>query len=431
MLNRHWASIGGVLVILSLAIDPFTQQVIQTKECPFVHKELTASIARTSLYTAGGQSLGAYDNTLDLPMQAALYQGLYGSTVPTTPFACSTGNCTFSTLPGDYTFSTLGMCSHCVDISTELRNYTSNSTFGYEIPGAEKSENYGPRIVSPYGAVNIVNGLYSKNWPQELVNSTMVGFTMISKVAADREGPISLQCGLYPCVRKYKASIASGRITEELKSTSPMTQNYSSSKRTYFHQEMKPCLQILDESCEYEYSGWSVLSFRSHWGGIINGNLSMGSAGFQALRGKPEWALRLADNYTASLNNTSTAMAHLSDALTAHIRISGSDIGSAPAIGQVVEIKSCINVQWAWLSMPITMVFLTIVFMVIVIFQSNSWRSTVDWKGSVWALLFSKVVWASGRSGRFESVQEASASVGDARVRLEKGDIGWSFVEVK
>ena len=89
------ASIGATITIAALAIDPFTQEVIQYYNCPQVATGDVATVPKANNFTFSG-SPGGY--VLDPATMAAIYKGLMDSPVNATApitFQCPTGNCTF------------------------------------------------------------------------------------------------------------------------------------------------------------------------------------------------------------------------------------------------------------------------------------------------------------------------------------------------
>lgn len=97
-------SFGAVITIFAIAIDPFTQQVVQFYSCTVPSHSSTATIPRTNNYssfleTGDGTPLGvrAY---VDSEMLGAICHGLLrpptNSTATLSPY-CSSGNCTLNT----------------------------------------------------------------------------------------------------------------------------------------------------------------------------------------------------------------------------------------------------------------------------------------------------------------------------------------------
>ena len=114
--RNYLATFGALVMVVAMAIDPFTQQVIQYRDCLEPSRDQTATISRTNTYSRVGVHTGASENVLDAPMTAALYLGLLDP--PTnasqmTRFECQSGNCAFE----DTTYTSLAMCASVEDIS--------------------------------------------------------------------------------------------------------------------------------------------------------------------------------------------------------------------------------------------------------------------------------------------------------------------------
>ena len=122
---RHLASLGALITLLGLAIDPFSQQVV-TYPLRSVPAD-TASVPRIQTYNAvgprnytGKPRNHSHDDPswdIDLSMKAAIYGGLSG-TATTLTTTCSTGNCTWKA------FSSLSICNRCQDVSDRVSNHT-------------------------------------------------------------------------------------------------------------------------------------------------------------------------------------------------------------------------------------------------------------------------------------------------------------------
>ncbi|KAL1650425.1 hypothetical protein SLS58_001243 [Diplodia intermedia] len=90
---QNMATLGAIITVLAVASDPFIQQVIRYHSCAQDESSEAASILWTNNYTATGAHVGAGMTTLDLPMQAALYQAVnktcIDSKTTTTTTACN------------------------------------------------------------------------------------------------------------------------------------------------------------------------------------------------------------------------------------------------------------------------------------------------------------------------------------------------------
>jgi hypothetical protein len=115
------SSVGALVTVAALVIDPFAQQVIQAHTCPIADPKAQVSIPKNEY--------GAGVDTLRAAMQSAIYAVVYNPETITILFDCTTGNCTFE----DH-YSSLGYCSSCVDLTSNLKVTTST---GYYVSGNE------------------------------------------------------------------------------------------------------------------------------------------------------------------------------------------------------------------------------------------------------------------------------------------------------
>ncbi|KAK8057083.1 hypothetical protein PG996_011020 [Apiospora saccharicola] len=94
--GRQFAPLlAAALTILTLALDPFTRQLVRYYSCR---------------QESGGRFPG-----IAAPVAGVINQGLFNPDSVTAPLFCPSGNCTF-----DPPFTTLGFCSICEDISNQL-----------------------------------------------------------------------------------------------------------------------------------------------------------------------------------------------------------------------------------------------------------------------------------------------------------------------
>lgn len=107
-LRQPLTALGALITFVALAIDPFTQQLVQAVDCSeILSQDVPASVPRTNYLR--------YDRNLPTgSLQPTILAGL--ETFPNlTDFECSTGNCTFPN-----TYSSLSFCSRCSDRSSEV-----------------------------------------------------------------------------------------------------------------------------------------------------------------------------------------------------------------------------------------------------------------------------------------------------------------------
>lgn len=219
------ASLGAFITVAALLIDPFAQQVIGSYGCVVELKDASATLNRANSYIKVYYG-GASGNTADLPMQKAINAGLYNpGSVP--PFVCPTGNCTFS-IP----YHTLGYCSQCTDLSSQLvtsyqntSRKISNSTWlgeNYTISLPPLSKGYEPSAVawianSNASLFSVTRGgsivaAFTTNTTDLALNTTDMG---VSQPGVWR-GTLGAHCSFAPCIRTCTAIVKNFALEEKV-----------------------------------------------------------------------------------------------------------------------------------------------------------------------------------------------------------------------
>lgn len=96
----------------------------------------------------------------------------------------------------------------------------------------------------------------------------------------------------------------------------------------------------------------------------------------------------------ANLTSVSNYMEGLSNAIIIVIRNEGDKLNSKSARGVVMYNLTCVGVVWAWIALPVALLFLTLVFLVriMVMSHANVKRGGAEegrkpWKSSAMPLL--------------------------------------------
>lgn len=235
-------SLGAALVVLTLVLDPFTQQLIHYYDCRQVSTKLHATLPRSTMYCETTQALSA---TTPPPAELIGFidQGLFNPTDIKTPFVCTTGNCTF-----DHFFSTLGFCSTREDMSSQL-----TFTNGAEYPDwvitmlpsglstSTKSGRLGPDEDGRWFVVNsTTDGWFEvlqvskaspgamPDWLDDHFYSTGMRENAYGSNGCETPlenntwacsgfgGAGATRCRLDPCIKTYRASVEQGVLHEHL-----------------------------------------------------------------------------------------------------------------------------------------------------------------------------------------------------------------------
>lgn len=199
-LNLSWlANIGAIITIAASAVDPFSQQIIQSQPCLWPVAGATAGIPKTQKFGAGIFS-PSIKPRITGSMQAAIYMSLLSplqNSSAAVTANCRTGNCTF---PDDgATFSTLAICQSCVDISDTI-TYNTSHAYAHKpatIPSGAHVDGY----------YTMFESLESSGWFSE---KTIFAFEalMSRNVTNDTNvDDFAIACGITPCLKTFAANI--------------------------------------------------------------------------------------------------------------------------------------------------------------------------------------------------------------------------------
>lgn len=236
------ASLGAVLTVVLLAVDPFTQQLIRYVGCSEVHLNETALIPCASVFPNIGWINNTYPKLL-VEAISATNSGFFVSGIRI-DITCSTRNCTFA-----QEYGSLGYCSSCKDLShlikfnSTCRNHMSDNnnrdpssrvfcnTTSYIPNGISMTSN----PISQFPVLAIMSKVFQSG---DLIYSGLQ--ILISKSDLNRFGvyPVTgdllegcdnsstsdtwryrnfgaAEYALSPCIRTYKAKMTAGVFHEE------------------------------------------------------------------------------------------------------------------------------------------------------------------------------------------------------------------------
>ncbi|KAI1125888.1 hypothetical protein F5Y10DRAFT_294266 [Nemania abortiva] len=244
--------LGALLMILSLAIDPFIQQLVVPKDCETPLLGLNATLPRTN-----------WVNRTDAKfftewLLGTLTPSPVDSTLVSSSLVCPTGNCTFPI------YSTLAYCSSCSDISddvavqvtgpsklherftttlrdssvinawleiTSVADFTSDSQDNIKLTSTNMTflnaitdAYYVPTPSGSYSAISDVDILlvmpmnyFAARGLDPFTSQAMNDCNSNNSLSGWRcRGYGAARCTLYKCARAYQASVRAGRLSESL-----------------------------------------------------------------------------------------------------------------------------------------------------------------------------------------------------------------------
>ena len=226
------ASVGALLVILALAIEPLTQQVLSYPSLITNAINETATIGATQYFYPVFVFGGPIDS-----IGYAMARTVLGTPIDP-PYNCSSGSCTWPT------FETIGLCTTCQDLSNST-SVVCDESIGlckYGIPGASPTWTMWnsmrlPLNISQYISSTFMNMSYSYSsigQRGELGTVTSVIFQPIASNGTfkiDQARPSVHRCKASICIKSYSSScVTNGVVKDEPTSTTPVEIDFASWK---------------------------------------------------------------------------------------------------------------------------------------------------------------------------------------------------------
>ena len=433
--SRHLASLGALIAILALAIEPFIQQVVSY---PLRRVRIgDSSVSCVRSYNITGQRTDrissdrppTYD--IDLPMKAAINQAIFSETNQMA-FVCSTGNCTWPI------FSSLAVCSHCQN--TQVHSYTTyigplagNATVFYTSNGLNAtSDEHGRSSVLSEGMLAVPDLGYTEN---TISNLTVLG----------TEEPSAYECALFWCVQEISASVTAGKYHEDILKTwsNASLQNLGCSRCNDTASERDGIFSLvgsLDNSTHgsrnFTVGIATLATFQQYLSDFFTGSISTGPAnGSEMVQFSSDFMGALVPSLSsgakvvrANLTNIPELMSNLSQSMTIRMRQSAANNPEAQITGDAYELDSFVEVRWVWLALPLTLLLLTLIFLLASI-RVSARAKVMTWTASTTAMLFhglseDRRITASLVERRTEMDEIAEGM----KVQLVKTDQGWRLV---
>ncbi|KAF2683665.1 hypothetical protein K458DRAFT_431890 [Lentithecium fluviatile CBS 122367] len=240
--GRDISSLGALVTILVLLLDPFSQQIVQFYSCSQISVELVATIPRAQYYVNSGLVLqdeatrpaGVEDDVDSAPIildevpgteraksgprlgiHNAANAPIFGVDVLEPPISCPTGNCTFRN-----PYDSLAFCSKCQDRSQNLitRRWTDIVAGGevYNMVNATL-----PIEMSPYKFdfaqnQNVSLERYDGDVSDIVfaAKTNIDGFTGMIRYNRPKGEFVAYTCSIYPCLKTFTAEMEGGELKE-------------------------------------------------------------------------------------------------------------------------------------------------------------------------------------------------------------------------
>ncbi|KAH7350472.1 hypothetical protein BKA66DRAFT_476123 [Pyrenochaeta sp. MPI-SDFR-AT-0127] len=496
--GRALAALGALIMLCSLALDPFFQQVVDFPEV-WVLQSTFSTIPRVANYRPryfkevySGFEVQQIDQSMLPVIRPFFYDNgtlpvVFGNgTRPDIPLSCPTSNCTWPE------YETLGVCSQCVDASNLLEfacryttiDWTANHTgpispettpngtvcgyflndesgtstlmSGYIVEGKEDSPSFGEALLVrtfPFtemitktpimgGSVNF------KHVRNPILDALIVSASNGSKSVYERKPPVAHECVLSWCVKTMKSSYDWGKYSEIV------TKTYTNTTTGPFPWESilvdlesgeTGTFIIFDQDIVIEHQNSSdnfssIVEFNTTYkvdnttaANVMYIFEDMFPSYYTETGGKS--VLRYKDavdgpsfrnldfNPWLAPNNLNLHMERLASAMTNVIR---SEVDSKETLqGDAYNMENFISVRWEWLTLPLGLLFISLIFLAATVTKSALERDRVGvWKTSAYAtLLYGLPDEMTQKITRSSSTGTPRAKAKELKVKLQQH--GW------
>ncbi|KAK5113160.1 hypothetical protein LTR85_010978 [Meristemomyces frigidus] len=444
------ASVGALIILLSLAMDPFAQQILAFTP-QLVPAASNASVPVADHY---GALMNNTPTDIDYGIQRAVYGGLFATDAASPIGSCVTGNCTFEP------FHTLGVCSQCRDISMDTtltcQRWYINSTI---------HESYTCQYHSPSGSVFQACSLYGMRAPESCFNvmqdrghtkftsiantspnlTTLVNFAAITIHNRNdiqpnktmKPGTI-LECSINWCAKEYANwTISESVLANSTVSTSPLAPSPANStlvdlKHADISSANYTTTQVLPNMTEpltFGIGGREQSNLKIFLANIFTTSLSSAnaSANWPPVLNPTQQITMASALFQANGGNIRRTMSALATSLEAQVR--QGQYGKQFA-GTAWKTETYIRVKRLWLILPTFLVLLGILFLLASLVRTwmahSAWTAP-QWKSSSIAPLFHGLEGLDGNDLHYSGLQTRMSMEDVARtlqVQLKARDGG-------
>jgi hypothetical protein len=407
---RDLATVGAIFYILSIGVDTFVQQLIQTE---YRDAEIGGSdvfLVRSERYdlyyqTADHQGTIVPDN-LDSDMLAAVYSGLYAtSSRPSQDlFSCPGGNCTFPLTPS------LAICSQCKDLKADLINSDEEMNV-WTLPR-------GPTIdqITLYNITATNDSSRTNTFQDEGAIITSFAYVNGTGTATNNinNRPDAWECVLKFCVQVYGAKVTSGVLEQRTVQTFDTMHKHAPIEDEVWPEYMYDYQIITDPALipgpasrsTFNISAKALLGLQNRLPPLFSGDMTAGTHG---LASGGVFSTDITQRMYFMYGTNITALTqYLASTMTASIRRNqartqlflgdpSNETAVAPPLiqanypGTAFRTVPHVRVEWAWIALPAAGVFFANVFLAVAMWMTHSMRAKTGvgvWKSSQIPLLY-------------------------------------------
>ncbi|KAI0196220.1 hypothetical protein EV127DRAFT_331245 [Xylaria flabelliformis] len=475
----HWVAIGAAIVIALLAFEPFLQAILSFDgRIDLASNAGEAKIGRSEILEAGFSAnrisipvgipptnetvyLDTMDTVPDFRVVFAMnnaFADLLAASKQTPSFSCPTANCTWAP------FTSLAVCGACKDVSSHIKYRAWNESSDYDSwIMVEKSLQYPYRGISNSRSTNgthsisiVASTLSDAHQTISFRNlSTMIASVGVVRAShAYRQGKMlwdkapvtATECALYFCVKASEIVVRKGVLSETTVASwanrdfkSYQSNRYNSvAPDTYFEGDPSPIfvdtrrddlvlsipskgVRLLrlpkNVTTRFNLTQNAVLSTVTWINNFLPGYEFAGNNIYYGTTGQGPIA--------KCLNQSNNNLSHVFDQAATGLTHWMRDVSELTESGTVEEWVVHINVQWAYISLPLLAVLLGSAFCLKLILETRALRLEAWKTDTIATLTFSVDVETRAQLQQAHHAGNLAKTARTMKVRLE--DTGGTF----
>ena len=441
------ASVGAAIILLSLPLDLFFQQIIAYPSTARVDSFSNATIARSIFYDPNEEKQWRGDDWAwkeDSQISTLLYPYWQAKgVVPEVPYNCPTGNCTYDP------FHTLAVDFQCADMSSDMLEFGCHVASGVwkttvadgfmEVPNITACGYYldvpdsGLQLMSGYEVLD--NGTIGETlatrffamsdvWTNQQYFGGSINFKNVSNPIADfilvstpgsfdgaarNNTPVMQECVVNWVVKKIRAEVVNNVLFEQSLETlqfdnrfdAPWDPEDANVYQANFSMTLPDPHSVRGETSTYGLGNTTARKVWQSWAQVSPGTFVRPNA--SAPYGpslKCVWIAadspHLADQTDPVLpwDYPANVSAHMADAVLAMNAAVRRNTLSAShrqdvSVGLAFKHVVFVDVRWHWITLPAGLLMFALVFLLATMWKSSKDKQQIGvWKTSALAILF-------------------------------------------
>ncbi|GAB7348654.1 hypothetical protein MBLNU459_g7022t1 [Dothideomycetes sp. NU459] len=384
----HLSTLGALIVLLTLALDTMTQQVVTLVPGTMYNRGTAWMPRSTGYYESSLYSTGYVpgDQGPSTTMVGAIYEGYFAASSISNLkdmaplYYCPSGNCTWGSV------QTLGTCFRCSDLTSEIEV----SRGQYRLPnGLSMSTSNGLVVAGgsdslpPSSALTDVQPLISY-------------FSAMSyNVTGLAEAPSAAECAIYWCVAEFNTSMTNANLTQTALNTwgnATYATAYGKNEDIYIFPDRCPLngtdADVRSPDCTYSVGYLAQRGLQNFLPGFFNGSASWVGHGWSIDTETVQALYSIASG--DMLASATDIMRYLCAYMTRNIRETSpwSNHHFQTSSGDVEWSELRYHVRWPWMILPSALVFLSSILLLVTIIRSRGYEK---WKSSALAMMYNGI----------------------------------------